>query len=330
MKDKGVDRIRRQQVKKILFISLSNIGDIVLTTPVLGVLHTEFPYAQIDVLSGPNGYQIFSGHPYVANYIPYDKHTSLKNKLSLIFALRKKRYDCVVDLRNSLFPYLLGATYKTSIFNLSSNSPVNRKMAHLYKLRTLAIYYEDAPFCFYIGSEDYRTIDVLLKRLALTEKGFVVLSPGAKSHLKRWQEERYAYLSKRINLELKMPVVLVGDENDKDILNRIERLHSGVGLHNLCGCLTIRQLGALLMRCRILVTNDSAPLHIAWALGVRVVAIFGPTDPEKYAPFGQGYKVVRKRLDCSPCESAQCKFGTIECISKITVEEVFSDIKSLL
>ena len=89
------------------------------------------------------------------------------------------------------------------------------------------------------------------------------------------------------------------------------------------------QLAHLLKKAKLLVTNDSAPMHLAAAMDTRVLAIFGPTDPAKYGPQGANHRVIRKALDCSPCEVAQCKFNH-ECMSSISVDEVFEAAKDML
>ena len=100
-------------------------------------------------------------------------------------------------------------------------------------------------------------------------------------------------------------------------------------VYNLAGRTSITQLAGLLKRARLLITNDSAPMHLGCAVGTRVLALFGPTDPCKYGPHGKGDRVVRKGLHCSPCELAQCKFNH-ECMKSISADEVFGVAKEML
>src|SRR3989338_6032717 len=105
--------IDKSQVKRILVISLSNVGDIILTTPVIRVLSKEFSTARIDVMVGPNGKEIFEKDPKVFKLIIYDKHMPIIQKRRLQLKLKKMKYDLVVDLRNTIFPLLLGPKYRT-------------------------------------------------------------------------------------------------------------------------------------------------------------------------------------------------------------------------
>ena len=106
--------IDKSQVKRILVITLSNVGDIILTTPVMATLAIEFPAARIDVMVGPRGKEIFDHDRRVFKLIIYDKHTSLAQKRRLQLKLKSLNYDLAVDLRNTIFPLLINPKYRTS------------------------------------------------------------------------------------------------------------------------------------------------------------------------------------------------------------------------
>ena len=103
--------IDRSQVNRILVITLSNVGDIILTTPVIKALAKEFPKRRIDVMVGPQGKEIFEKDPHVFKVIIYDKHLAIGEKRRLQLKLKKLRYDLVVDIRNTVFPLLIGPKY---------------------------------------------------------------------------------------------------------------------------------------------------------------------------------------------------------------------------
>lgn len=317
----------KEEVRKVLLISLSNIGDIILTLPVLSALKKEFPQAAIDVMAGPNGREIFERHPYTAAFLEYNKFAKLQEKQALIRNLRKNRYDLIVDLRNSLLPFLIGSKYRTSVAHSHSRRPVHKKLQHLQKLKALGLDCANAPFCFYVDKKDREFVAALLHNQNI-KRPFVVVSPGAKSHIKRWTKEGFALACDRIISELEMDVIMVGDAEDKKIIARITPLMKGRAV-DLSGRLNLRQLGALIEKANLLITNDSAPMHIGSSLGAKVLAIFGPTDPEKYGPTHDESVIVRRELPCAPCEVAQCK-ENYECMKLITAEEVFRAAKELL
>ena len=138
-------KIDKNKIKKILFISLSNIGDIVLTTPVLKVLSENFPDAKVDVMVGPNGTELFKKHPAVFKVITYDKHISMREKRRLVKKLRNVKYDLIADMRNSLFPFLLGAKYRTSPIRAVSKGANHKKTEHLRKPRFYRVVRDLSP-----------------------------------------------------------------------------------------------------------------------------------------------------------------------------------------
>ncbi|MDD5449864.1 MAG: glycosyltransferase family 9 protein [Candidatus Omnitrophica bacterium] len=318
----------KEKIKRILFITLSNIGDIILTTPVLSVLKKEFPLASIDVMSGAKGAEIFSGHPLAARYIRYDKSLKTGLKWGLIRELRKRKYDLIVDLRNSLFPLLIGSRYRTSLLKNTPRTIVHKKERHLWKLKGLGLDTSDSPFAFHVGAEDEKFIENRLAELNV-RRPFAVITPGAKSDLKRWTKEGFAALCEMISNELGLDVVMAGDREDTEIINSIKKI-CRAKVFDLSGKLNLRQFGALVKRSRLLVTNDSAPMHIGHALKARAIAaFFGPTDPKKYGPDEANSVIIRKDLNCSPCEVAQCVRKNHECMRLINADEVFETVKKI-
>jgi len=322
-------KIDKTQINKILLITLSNIGDIVLTIPVLRVLGREFQSARISVLVGINGREIFGADPMVTEVIVYDKHSSLLEKTKIASYLRKQKFDIVVDLRSTILPLLLGARYNTSILQHRDSVALHRKDKHLNRLSSLGIPIGNPPF--YIATSDYdrARIGSLLERAGIVPgDDFVVVAPGAKSHLKRWTEPGFKRVCERLYTERGLKILLVGDNRDKDMIDMIASTFNR-GVYDLGGSTTLRELAYLLSLSRLLITNDSAPLHMASAAGIPVVAIFGPTDPAKYGPVSEKSVVIRRGIDCSPCEKAQCRLD-LECMRQITPEEVFAAAVKIL
>ena len=321
-------KMNKNEIKRILIITLSNIGDIILTTPVLDVLEKEFPGTRVDVMVGPLGKDIFKHHPRIFKVIVYDKHTPVMEKRRLIRKLRRINYDLIVDLRNTLFPYLIGSKYRTTpLYKIPSTFLMHKKDSHLWKLKGLGIDTSRAQFSVFVPKTDEFYVEGLLDKIPGKEN-IVVMSPGAKSLIKKWKKECFSELADRLIEELKVPLVMVGDQNDLDLVNEIESRMKNKA-YNLAGRTSITQLAHILRRSKLLITNDSAPMHLGTAMGTKVLAIFGPTDPRKYGPRGEHDRVIRKELDCSPCEVAQCKFNH-ECMKSISTEKVFTAASQML
>ena len=173
--------------------------------------------------------------------------------------------------------------------------------------------------------EDYVS-DILIREGATGP--FVVLNPGAKSHIKRWRPEGFAVVADRLYSECGVRPIFIGTENDKEVVAAVTAKMKGPH-HNIINKTNIRQLAALIKRSKLLITNDSAPLHIGCAVGAKVLAVFGPTDYRKYGPTGEFDIVVAKKLHCSPCESAECVYGH-ECMKLVSADEVFDNAKVMV
>ena len=323
-------KINKFKVKNILFITLSNIGDIVLTTPTLEALIGEFPDGNIDVLTGPSGEEIFKKHKKVREVILYKKKASPGEKFKLLLALRKKKYDLIVDLKNTMFPLLLGAKYITNIFRHVKKEVMHKKDSHLLRLEEIGLDTSKASFYIPLDEDDKKYIEGIINELHGRE--FVVIAPGAKSHVKRWPLKNFAKLCDMIKNELGHEVILVGSQDDRVVIERILFYTKTLAI-NLIEKTNIGQFAFLLLKSKLLVTNDSAPLHIASAMDVPTLTFFGPTDDKKYGPLTKAKsKVMKKDIKCSPCEVPQCiNFkNKYECLKTISPEEAFTAVKELL
>jgi ADP-heptose:LPS heptosyltransferase len=319
--------VDKSEVKRILIITLSNLGDVVLTTPVVVALKREFPHARIDMLVGPLGKEVFEKDRNIFKLIIYDKHMPIAGKRRLQLKLKKLKYDLVVDLRNTVIGLLIGPRYRTATIQHFPREVMHSMDRHLYRLKSLGIETANAKPYLHVSQDDDMYISDLLSSSKINDK-FVVINAGAKSHLKRWNKEGFAEVADRINAECGADVIFIGSKGDNEIIaGIIKRMKHRP--HNFIGRTSVRQLGSLLRRSKLLITNDSAPLHVGCAVGARVLAIFGPTDPKKYGPTGELDAVIAKKLVCSPCEAAECRFN-YECMSSISVDDVFGSAKIMI
>ena len=319
--------IERAKIKRILVITLSNVGDVILTTPVIATLAKEFPGARIDVMVGPRGKEVFEKDPRVFKLIIYDKHLPISAKRRLQLKLKKLRYDLVADLRNTVFPLLIAPKHRTSAMQRFPAHVVHSMDKHLYKLHALGLTEPERKSYLYIPQKDTAFVEQLIKDETISTPT-ILINPGAKSHLKRWTPEGFAAVADSLIGECKADVVFIGLEEDRaivaDIIGKMKNK-----CHDLVGKTNLRQLAELLKRSKLIITNDSAPLHLGCAVGANVLAIFGPTDPKKYGPTGEFDTVISKKLHCSPCESATCAYN-YECMTSINPDEVFDAAKMMI
>jgi lipopolysaccharide heptosyltransferase II len=323
-----------EDIKKILFITLSNIGDVILTLPVLDYLRENFAQSKITVMVGPRPKEIFQNNPYIDRLIIYDKHSRLKDKINLFNELKKERFDMVIDLRNSLFGALLPAKFKTSPFLHIRAHIRHMKDRHLYKIQKLKVksqkFLNGARKSLFISPKNEEDVQKILKENNIKEEdGIVIISASAKSRIKRWPKEKFPELISLLIKEFKVKVILVGDKNDIPI-NKYITENSSYPLMDLSAKTTIGSLAYLLKKARLLIANDSAVLHIAGYLNIPTVAIFGPTDETKYGPWPEKHAIVKKDIFCRPCQKAQCKLGTLKCMSAIKTEDVLRAVREVL
>jgi heptosyltransferase II len=315
---------------KILFITLSNIGDCILTLPVLDSLREKYPQAKITCLVPPRPQEIFVHNPAVEKVIIFDKQTRLIDKIKLFFSLSKEQFDVVVDLRNSFFGAFLPAKKRSSPLRRIPGKIKHAKDRHLFwagfsgyslknrKYQSLLITPQDSN---YIQS-------ILNEQKSGDSTKLIVVAPGSRSLIKCWDKQNYAELCSQL-IQEGWQIILVGDKADQSVCSYLKE-RSPAGILDLCAKTTIGQLAALLKKAQLLITNDSAVMHLASYLNVAVVSIFGPTDEKKYGPWSEKSVAIKKDIFCRPCEKAQCRFGTLACLACIKPEEVLSQIKSLL
>lgn len=319
--------IDKKIINRILVISLSNLGDIILTTPVIATLRQEFPGSRIDVLVGAPGKEVFEKDRNVFKTIIYDKHMPIAGKRRLQLKLKKLQYDLIVDLRNTLLGLLVGPKYRTATIQHFPASIVHSMDKHLHRLKSIGIEKVIRKPYLHVTDEDESLAAALLRSSGVRDS-FVVINPGAKSHLKRWTKEGFAEVADKLAAECGVDVVFVGSKEDEPIVAGIVKIMRHRP-HNLTARTNVRQLGAVIRRAKLLITNDSAPLHIGCAIGSRVLAIFGPTDPGKYGPSGDLDVVVSKKLICTPCEEAACR-SNYECMTMITAGDVFDAARMMI
>lgn len=312
---------------KILIISLSNLGDAILTFPALGGVWAAYPDAECHLLAGPRTADLFSGDPRIDRVWVWRKEGSLLKQISLIGRLWRERYDWVIDFRHSLIPLFLGARRRTPLLRRSIDGLTHRAEVHRALVEALGVPAASGPIPLATGPEAERAVKEWLAADGDNAR-VVVIAPGARSHLKRWPAERFADLADRLVASEKVRIVLVGDSEERFITEAVRKKMRHPAL-DLSGRTTIRELAALLTQADLVITNDSACLHAAEAMERPTVAIFGPTDERKYGPRDPGSIVVRRSLVCAPCERALCPYGH-ECMNGLEVEEVYEAVVRVL
>jgi len=302
----------KNQIKKILVISLTNIGDIILTFPVIDILKRDFPAARLDVIIGAKGESLVKDNPHLGKVYVYRKNQPLLAMIKWMRELASEKYDLVVDLRNSAIPFLIFPKYRTPLMFIRPKVGHMRQQ-HLARLATAHDF----------KLESTQKFSLRLSSVDVPAGAYVVMAPGSRAENKRWSPEGFAQLGDYLAQRFGMNIVLVGDENDQLISETIFRMMKHKPL-DMTGKLTLPQVGFLLAHSHLAVVNDSAPLHLASYLNVPVAAFFGPTDPRKYGPWGDKKIVIQKNNGCPAC--AGDKASRHDCTKAIE----FSDALAVL
>ncbi len=304
--------------KKILVIELSNLGDAILTYPALSALWRRFPEAEFHLLAGPRTEELFEKESHFRKIWLWEKESLLWKQAGLIARLALQRYSWVIDFRHSLIPLFLPGARRTPILRRRFGNGLHRADQHLALLEPLGIPPANGTSPLPFGEVEKAQARAWLE----PGKPVVVMVPGSRSHLKRWPADRFAAVADRLIQEEKAQVLLVGDPSEREIAETVRRSMISLA-KNLAGQTTISQLAALLAESRLVITNDSACLHAAEAMGVPTVAIFGPTDEKKYGPRNPRSAVARLSLICAPCERALCPYGH-ECMNWLSADQVYA------
>ena len=304
---------------KILVITLSNIGDAVLTTGVIEALKAKFPKANLDLVVGGRAKDVFSHDNRIDKIYLYKKNIPLLNKFKFFLRLRSNKYDLVVDLKNIFAAYLISLRPLKS-----SHIKVHVYLKHSMALRrffTKAELKDFKPKVLW-ASEDMVAVESFMLR------DYIVVSAIAKSLTKSWPLE---YFRELIAMFLKdypdLDVVLTGSGEEESVL---ESLVIDSRVKNLSNKTTIPQLAYLIKGAEVVITNDSASLHLASSVNTPTVAIFGPTSSDKYGPLSDSSVILKRSYLCSPCERAQCLFSDKRCLSSIKPEYVLKILKGVL
>ncbi len=314
-------RLNPSKIQKILVISLSNIGDVILTFPVLDILREDFPRAKISVVVGPKAESLLKDNPHFEQTLVFNKRQFFLKHMRFMWQLRKEYFDLIVDLRNTAIPFFIGCRYRTSFFD-HQRSSVHMRLRHLNRLKTIYPFASEAKrkYSLFISDKDSQVVRDLLAQEVDQNKSLIVLAPGAANSDKRWTEKGYAQVCDYLIKTKGGNIIFVGDEQDKQIVQNIQK---GMALPsvNFCGRLTLPQLGGLLKKASLVISNDSAPMHLASYLNCPVLAIFGPSDPEKYGPWGEHNYYFRKNQNCLKCQNEKST-ARHTCMEAVKSEDV--------
>ncbi|TDI36176.1 MAG: lipopolysaccharide heptosyltransferase I [Acidobacteria bacterium] len=340
---------------RILMVRLSSIGDLVHTLPVLVALRARFPDATIDWLVETRFRDVLASNPELDELVEVDtlgwrkrlfSPATWKEIVASTRAIRRRSYDVVLDLQGTIKSSVAARLAKSDRHIGFSRSALKERAAallysehvsvncephhvidrYLRLLSALDIETKERAFPLVVQNEMEEESERTLASLALTE--YVILNPGGAWVTKRWAPEKFGALAAAIAKEWKLPTLVVWGPGEEELAQRI--VDTSESSARLAPATGIRGLIPYIRRARLFVSGDTGPMHLASALGVPVVGIFGPTDPAKNGPFGPNDAVVWKDVDCGPCYKRRCPGFDNVCLTSIEIEDVLPAVRERL
>jgi lipopolysaccharide heptosyltransferase II len=334
--------IDKKRVERILIIKLKGIGDVVLSTIVLENLKKDFPNAKIDYLTEPASYHALKNISLINDILIYNKKKKFAG-FEIIWRVFKKKYDLVLDLysnpRTALITYLSFAVYRagfpyrgrTYAYNLlgpAERSVFHAADLHLELLKSIGLLHTNKNLHFGISQKDIKYADDFISCTFKKNDFIVGISPSGGWESKKCDPIKFAEIADAFIDKYQVSILIVWGPEDKREADEIVSLmkHKAV----LAPPTTITAMAGLMHKCKIIVANDSGPLHIASALRVPVLGLYGPTNPKLQGPYGNNHEFIRiEELDCINCNLLQCP-KEHECFLNLSVDAIFKKFSLLI
>ena len=346
---------------KILILALSGIGDALMFIPALKLLRQSLPSAQIDALTMYQGTkEIYETNPYFNKVIHSDfLKEGVLNSLKFVIGLRNK-YDATINVYPSnrkeynFINFLLGAKKRVGVEYLRMNSSnlgwlnnvtvLENDKTHNVQINIKLIekllskkFDEEPAMQIDLSNDDKEFADRFFKEKNISENDFVVgFHPGCatlKNHIKRrWEPEKFSELGQKLIKEKNAKIFLFGGPEEEELKSVINKTIDSINSFMINPKRFLQSI-AIMKRCNVFVTNDSALMHVASAIELKVIAIIGPTNPHYIHPWKTEHKIVSLNLDCAPCffytpKPLTCSRTDVQfkCIKELDVDMVYNII----
>ena len=273
---------------------------------------------------------------------------NIKEAYQFIKELRDTEYDLIIDFQGLLKSGILIALARgkrkigfdkgmehmehSYIFLNERIPPVNMDnhalLRSLMLINALGIKSNEIEYKIPVSGHTRKSIDSILERHGIKDHELLVaINPVAKWKTKLWDNRKFALLADRLTEKYNASVIFTGSQSDRSTIKDIMSFMNKKAV-NLAGETTLKTLAALYEKTKFLISTDTGPMHMAAAVGIPVIALFGPTAPWRTGPFGSEHKILRSGLNCSPCFRRQC--STTDCMKQISVEQVMDAVNSIL
>lgn len=273
---------------RLLIVTLSNIGDLVMTTPVFEALHRKYPACLIDVVADARSSELLAGAPYCGDIFLRNKRGGWVEQWRLVQRLRARTYELIVDLRTPFIPLLVRARRRVLKIGLKPRGP-HAVEEHFATLDGIVEKDTAIPPCrVYIPNA--RAAAAGERAAALPGRRWLAVAPGAKWPGKKWPTANYCELLTAVQGAFDAAIIL-GDAGDRTTAAAVGA--ADFPTLDMTGRTRLIEAAALIARATAFVGNDSGLGHVAAALGCPTVTVFGPGQPQRYRPWGERVRLVR-------------------------------------
>lgn len=335
---------------KILLLKPSSLGDVVHAFPVVRSLKRRWPDAELHWWIEAGLASLVESDPDVDGIFKFERKrwsrpSGWPSMFAMVRRLRAERFDLVIDLqglaRSGVFAWLANGAFSIGVDDLRERAGAFYDVAvprpspethavdwYLEVVRRLGV--EPTATLPWLSPRP-EVAAGLEPRLELTKHRWILLNPGARWWNKRWPVAAFRETLRRLAIEFPAHrFAVLGGKEDAELAREII-LGAPERTANLAGSTSLGELVEVIRACDLIVTNDTGPMHIAAALGRPMVALFGPTNPNRTGPYARQSDALREPLPCSPCLSQSCRNPKqMECLTALTVERVLSAVAARL
>lgn len=324
---------------RILVVKLSSLGDLMHALPAVHNLKVGLS-ADVDWVTQAEYVELIRCCEDVADVIPFPRRHPIRNGIGFLRRLRLRRYDLVVDLQGLMKSALvcrlarahriLGPSFRregAGLFYHAVAGPRNKARhavdENLDVVRLLGL--DVLPVAFPLR---------VAPPAGLPAHPRVALLPVSRRANKNWPEERFIEVARRLRRERGASIFCLGGNVDRLVCAEIARVvtadNDGPPVTDLAGRTSLVEMAGVLAGMDLVIGNDSGPIHVAAALGVPVLAVFGPTDPGRTGPYGNHHRVVGAGVDCRPCHRRECALATTHCLERVSASQVLEVAEAML
>ena len=330
---------------RILILRLSSIGDILLTTPFIQQVRKRFSNAHITYVVKREFSELLKHNPQINELISFDSAFGIAGLLELAKTLKQKKFDIIFDLHNNLRTNRLTSVFKSKKISKIRKSKIKRSFLVNFKINLFKEIITAPQKYLHVGQKYNikdageklqlflnnsleQTVENFLKKNDLEKKHYLCLAPGAAHYTKMWPIEYVANLVTKIINKYNYKIVLLGGPSEK---NFSPQFKSNNKVIDFCGKLSLLESSGILKYSKGIVTNDSGLMHMAAAVDVPIIALFGSTVKELgFYPYKANASILENDLWCRPCTHIgrkKCPLGHFNCMRNISVDRVFNEIE---